>query len=478
MSARGRSWLLAALLPFTVLVAFWVPAHAAPGDEYADKRKKVALVIGLSAYRNAVKLNNTLNDADLVSKRLAATGFEVHPLRDAMLPEIKAEIGKFLEAAKDADIAVVYYAGHAIQIDGQNYILPVEFDSNGEDIIGQLYPIGVLVRELGGKSKARVILLDACRDNPFLARIRSTLSQRSVGEGLAPIELPIFDGRKLSDATYGLVIFFATQPQLTALDGKGANSPFATALDQALSDPEEDLNAVMTRTTRLVLTETKGRQQPDFRASLTGPLYLVSRPAPLQCDVLAAEEDNNVSVKGTKWDEIVVSDAEKACRADLERFPTNPRLMHNLARVLDKAGRDVESVALFRKSAELGYDWSQNYLGVQLIEGMGTEQNVSEGVGWLRKASEQGNRQARVNYMESDLTALLEGAPKPTRALQQALLDAGIADVPLSGELDKETLAALEAYKKREGLPGTGVTFQVLDKLAILDTVFNSRREK
>jgi TPR repeat protein len=454
------------------LVLVGVLESRAATDDYADPRRKAALVIALGAYRNASPLKNPVSDLNVVAPRLKAAGFAVTEVKNAALPELQQAIAAFLAAAKGSDIALVYYAGHAVQIDSENYIVPVDFDAAQADIIAQLYPIGALIKDLAGAAKARVLLLDACRDNPFATRLKAALPGRAIGIGLAPINIETVDGRGLPEGTHGLLVGYATQPQTTASDGSGANGPYARALGEALANADAEFNSILQRASRSVLAETAGRQHPEYRHALTGPLYLVSRPKPLLCDVLAAEPDNDVSVKGIEFEEIDVAKALPACEADLARFPASPRLMHNYGRTLERAGRLEEAIGLYRRAAELGNDWAQYYLATVNMEGTGTPYNMKEGVYWLRRSFEQGNRQALVSYTELDLTQIFDEKPWRVKILQNALRKAGYAGVTDSGEMDEETRGALEKLMRTYSLESKAITFQLLDRLAIVEQLF------
>jgi uncharacterized caspase-like protein len=446
---------------------------AAPGsDAYADQRKRTALVISVGAYKHARPLKNPSADADLIARRLETIGFKLARVSNPGYAAMTAAIDAFVAESQGAYIATLYYAGHAVQIDGQNYLVPADFGAPGTDKTQGLYPLNDLLKRLGDAAKVRLILLDACRDNPFTETLRQSLGQRVAASGLAAIDLPVLDTSRLKDATYGLIAIYATQPTLQALDGKGANSPFAIALDQALSNAEEEISRLSQRVTGLVSIATGGRQQPEARMALTGPLYLVSHPKPLQCDVLAAEPDNNVAVAGVEFDALDTAAAEPACRADLARDPTNPRLLHNLARTLDKAGHKEEAIGLYRQAAALGYDWAQNNLGAELLSGVGEVADMKEGVEWLEKASEQGNPRARRDYTETDLGSLFESR-KTISALQRALKASGAGGVPASGVMDTATLDAVAEFKRKKGLPGSGITLQVIVELGLVGTVFD-----
>jgi tetratricopeptide (TPR) repeat protein len=460
----------AALL--VVFVAL-LPLKAAAEDPYSDKRTKIAIVIGVSAYQHAKPLPNTLGDADLIGKQISAAGFDVENVRDAPLATFTTTIQSFIEKAKGADIALVYYAGHAVQIDGENYMVPADFDTNAADIFGGLYPVKTLLDGLSKAAKTRVLLLDACRDNPFQERLKTLLGARANGQGLAAIQMPVVDGKTLPQGTHGLVVSYATQPQNVAKDGKvGEHGPYASALDAALTNPDEDFNSLLVHTTRAVLATTKGRQQPEHRMALTGPLYLVSRQKPYQCDILAAEPDNDVSVAGVDFEEIDIAKALPACEADFAKNPDSPRLMHNYGKTLERSGKLNEAVAMYRKAADRGYDWAQVYLAVAHMEGTGVAPDMKEGVSWLRKAFEQGNRQALVTYTELDLSKAFDNKPWRVKLLQKALRDAGDTTVPDTDIFDDATSTALGNFISSQGIEGKAITFQILDRLGIIEAMF------
>lgn len=451
-------------------IAHSTAAFADPDS--VDKRAKSALVIGFKQYRNAKPLPNTVNDAKLIAERLTAAGFIVQTVLDAPLADLTESVQAFLDQAKGSDIALVYYAGHAVQIDGENYIVPIDFDAKAADLLAGLFPVAKLLTGITASAKSRVVLLDACRDNPFQHRLKERLGDRASGQGLAAIQMPVVDGQNLPEGTQGLVVGYATQPQNVALDGVTSNGRYATALGGALMSPDEDFNTVLVRTTQSVIADTKGRQQPEHRMALTGPLYLVSRPKPLDCDMLAAEPDNDVSVTGVEFEEIDPAKALPACKADQAKNPTSPRLMHNLGRSLERAGRLEDAVAMYRRSAERGYDWAQVYLAVAHMEGTGVDPDMKEGVAWLRKAFELGNRQALVSYTELDLTDVFIDKSERVKILQTALRGAGFLDVADSGQLDDETATSLIEFKSGLKIQGKAITFQVLDRLGIVEALF------
>ncbi|MCC7252846.1 caspase family protein [Hyphomicrobium sp.] len=441
-------------------------------DDYVDKRVRTALIIGFSAYKTA-PLQNPVADATLIAKRLQDAGFRVESLLDLPARELASAVEAFKAKAQGSEIALIYYAGHGLQVDSENYIVPVDFDPNVENPLANLYPVRALLEGLDKAAKARVLLLDACRDNPFGEALRARGTHVS-GDGLAPIELPVEDGKRWPQGTSGLLVAYATQPSKTASDGRGSNSPYAAGLAAALATPDADFESVLKTTSAAVRAETGGQQHPEYRSALTGSLYLVARPKPLECDLLAVDTDNDVSLKGVVLEDIDAAKAIPACEAALKEQPGSPRIMHNLGRALEKAGRYQEALDLYHKAAQLGFDQAQLYYGNSLMEGLGGEIDMKTGLHWVRLAYERGNRQAMINYAEYDLSPVFQRSDR-VKILQDALRKAGIGGVPDSGVMDDATNAALASYKTATGLEGQRITFQVLDRLEIVDVLFPKR---
>ncbi len=440
-----------------------------PAGEYADKRRKVALTIGVARYDRARLLLNPLRDVTAVSDRLKDIGFDVVKFENSTWKGADRAIQEFMARAKGSDIALVYYSGHGLQLNGENYIVPSDFDPRKRDITGQLISVSHVLDGLDAVAKVKIILLDACRENPFSSAVAKARGIKAA-KGLAPIKVEAPSDQDKSDA-YGLIVGYATQPNDTADDGDGSLSPYAAGLLQATVSPDEDFNQSLVKAARVVVAQTNGAQRPEHRVALTQPLYLVARQKPLDCDILAAETDNNVSVKGVEFDKIDTATAISACQADLARQPDNPRLIHNLARSLDKAGKKAEAIPLYRRSAEIGYDWSQNNLAVMYLNGEGAEPDFREAMFWMRKAYAQGNRQAAINYADTDMSVLLSDSKERTAALQQALKRFNYLSGKPSGSVDDATRQALLSFKASKGIRGNGITFQVMDALGITDAV-------
>ena len=229
------------------------PAHA---------QKRVALVIGNSAYTSVSRLPNAKNDAEAMAAAFRAARFEVVELKlDLGIRELRRAVGDFADVARDADIAVVYYAGHGIEIDGTNYLIPVDARLVRDfDVEDEALALDRVVRAIDPARKLRLVILDACRDNPFLKTMKRSVGTRSLGRGLAKVEPTAAD----------TLIAFSAKAGSVALDGDGRNSPFTTALVKHVTTPGLDIRIAFGRVRDDVLAATKRAQEPFVYGSLGG----------------------------------------------------------------------------------------------------------------------------------------------------------------------------------------------------------------
>ena len=230
------------------------------GSHAALAENRVALVIGQSNYRAVPPLPNPANDARAVAQLLTDSGFEVLTAADLSQNEMRARVGDFAAkvAAKGPDtVALVFYAGHGLQIDGENFLVPVDVDPKREtDIPLQAIRLNDVLNTLTSvPSKTRILLLDACRNNPFPA------INRSAGHGLA-----IVDAKTGAPGTF---MSFSTSPGAEAEDGSGADSPYTTALLSAAKEPGLSIEDTFKRVRVSVNKATEGRQTPWDSSSLT-----------------------------------------------------------------------------------------------------------------------------------------------------------------------------------------------------------------
>lgn len=264
---KGRLFgLLATLL--AILIAGSSPAMA----------KRVALVIGNSAYKNTVALPNPVNDAKAITTKLRDLGFEVVSGLDQDYVGMRRSVADFAKTARGAEIALLFYAGHGIQVRGQNYLIPTDAKFEDETSLDfETMPVDFILSQMSNDVKVQMVFLDACRNNPLARSLASRMAPSrsvTVGVGLAEIKLQETGGE-------GSVIAFATSPGDVALDGEGQNSPFTSALLRHIDEPDASIQTVMTRVTGDVYRETGQRQRPWVNASLIGEVYLNKQVASL-----------------------------------------------------------------------------------------------------------------------------------------------------------------------------------------------------
>ncbi len=238
----------------------------------AQAERRIALVIGNSAYRNASPLPNTINDANAIAALFRSVGFEVVSSRNELgVLEFKRAIRDFLITAETADIAVVYYAGHGIEVNGANYLIPVDAKlARDYDVEDEAVALDRIIWALQPVHRLRLILLDACRDNPFVARLQRSVSTRAAPKGGLG---------KLDDVSADTLVAYAAKEGSVSYDGAGANSPFAAALLKHLTEPGLDIRIALGRVRDDVLRTTAGRQEPFIYGSLGGSIIpLVPSP--------------------------------------------------------------------------------------------------------------------------------------------------------------------------------------------------------
>ena len=219
--------------------------------------RRVALVIGNSAYRAVQQLPNPSHDAVLIGAALRNIGFDVtiaHDLdREGMVAALKA----FARKADAADWAVIYYAGHGIEIGGTNYLIPVDAKlETDRDVPEEAISLEQMQSKIEGAHKLKLIVLDACRDNPFAAQMKLTVANRSIGRGLSPVE-----------PTGGTLVVYAAKGGTSAKDGEGDDSPFALSFAKRIVEPGVEINKTF-RFVRQDVLRTTGKQEPFVYGSL------------------------------------------------------------------------------------------------------------------------------------------------------------------------------------------------------------------
>jgi uncharacterized caspase-like protein len=230
---------------------------------------RVALVIGNDSYSNVAKLRNAKSDAENIAAALQRIGFTTVKLgldlpREKVIEALKA----FAAEADRADWAMIYYAGHGIEFGGTNFLIPIDARlASDRDVAYEAVALDQVLLTVEGARKLRLVILDACRDNPFATTMLRTVANRSVGRGLARVEP--------EGAT--LVVYAAKDGQV-AQDGDGANSPFATALVRYIETPGLEINFLFRRVRDDVLNDTGRRQEPFVYGSLPAAEFYFRPP--------------------------------------------------------------------------------------------------------------------------------------------------------------------------------------------------------
>ena len=287
----------------------------------ANAAKRVALVIGNSAYKHAAVLDNPVNDAAAITKALRQQNFKVIKGIDLDHAGMLDTIRKFSRALSKGDIGVFFYAGHGIQISGKNYLVPTDAklaDSFGIDF--ELVRLERIHRAMEQSAKVNILFLDACRNNPIARNLARAMGTRSaaVGDGLAAMESGI-----------GSLISFSTQPGNVALDGRGAsNSPYAASLAKYISEGSGDITEILIRVRRDVMSATGQKQVPWEHSALTQQFYF-SPPKKAEPAKVAAKPaaGSNSSISFTQqaelafWNAVKDSNDPALLKSYLDQYP-------------------------------------------------------------------------------------------------------------------------------------------------------------
>jgi tetratricopeptide (TPR) repeat protein len=226
---------------------------AAPAKAPGPMGRRVALVIGNSAYKAVGELGNPKNDAAAVAGELVRLGFEVIEKHDLGVAAMRKALREFEDKAAGAEWAFVYYAGHGMELNGRNWLIPVDAELvRATDTPDEAIPLERVLDRLAAASKLRIVVLDACRNNPFISRmVMNRVSTRAVARGLTAVE-----------PSHGEVVFYAARDGSVASDGTGGNSPFATALVKHMDEDGVELGRFFRRVTSTVLAATGNQQEP------------------------------------------------------------------------------------------------------------------------------------------------------------------------------------------------------------------------
>jgi Caspase domain len=280
----------------------------------ANATNKVALVIGNGAYQNATALPNPPNDAADMAAALEKLGFTVISGIDVNQAQMVQKVGDFEEAARDAEVTLFFYAGHGLQVNGLNYLVPIDAKlERPTSLQFETIETSLILNSMSGSGRTAIAFLDACRNNPLSRSFSRSLGKSrsvAVGQGLAAPTM----------ASGGMIIGFSTAPGEVAADGEGRNSPFTAALLKNISTPGLEIQQLMTRVKADVYTATKETQEPWHNSSLRSEVFLMPVAAVVAATPVPAPvaEPSQAQPSSIEFEWTAVKDSENA--SALEAF--------------------------------------------------------------------------------------------------------------------------------------------------------------
>jgi len=412
---------------------------AAPAASQAFPEKRLALVVGIANYASVPKLDNTIRDGELISKTLKSLQFEVVEHYNVGLNEFRTQLEQFAFEAETADVALVYFAGHGVEVGGQNFLIPADSDAvSRQDVAQTSISLNEILAAVDKARQLRIIILDSCRNDPFAKNEGVevvALDNPAISNGLAP-----------ASPERGTLVAYAAKAGAIALDGTGANSPFALALSDTLLTRDLEIGLAFRRIRDTVLKATNNYQEPYTYGSLSGePYFLAGQNQTV--NALEAKDRKNA------WAKLEVDQENQLVSlADLgdvralkglaymrlnpneDRYDPSsavgllnkavdagdPEAMFELARLYEQGigvDQDVErALELFRRSADEDFADAINDLGFLHYQGsLGVPRDPQKGIEFFERAADLRHPEAMFNF-----AALIDDGVVEGRSLQDA----------------------------------------------------------
>jgi hypothetical protein len=425
------AWALAAI----AFTAFSSAAAVQPTD------KRVALVIGNGAYQNAVRLDNAVFDASAVADSFRKLGFQVVDGYDLDIDHMRSKVSEFSAALSDSKSAVIYYAGHGISVDEENYLIPTDIVlKSPTDLDLNAISVSLLLKQMKRDDRVNIIILDACRDNPFAAALAKQKTRALVVErGLTRID---------GDLARGTLIAFASDPKSSALDGPtGEHSPFTQAFLAHLFDPGVTIDTVMSRVRNDVWEKTGHHQLPWVNTSLIGEYELNPEPAPgLTADNAKPFEtpaeppaDQRQAEENLLWESAQHSNLAADYQAYLSAFPSGvfAQMAKNRIASMESVRTSAPQTLAMTEPAGPKDDALKDNIGTA-----DTERALNLGAGGEKEVQQ---RLSAIDLYSGPKTGALDTATRS--ALAQWQRKSGFAPTSF---LDSTQLAALRADSETE----------------------------
>jgi uncharacterized caspase-like protein/peptidoglycan hydrolase-like protein with peptidoglycan-binding domain len=410
--------------------------------------KRVALVIGNGAYQNAVHLDNAVFDARAVADSFRKLGFQVVDGYDLDIGQMRSKVSEFSAALSDSKSAVIYYAGHGISVDEENYLVPTDIVlKSPTDLDLNAISVSLLLKQMKRDDRVNIVILDACRDNPFAAVLARQKTRALVVErGLTPID---------GDLARGTLIAFASDPKSSALDGPtGAHSPFTEAFLAHLFDAGVPIDTVMSRVRNDVWEKTGHHQLPWVNTSLIGEYELnpqpTSEPAVEKAKPLTSlaepPADSRQAQENLLWESAQHSNLGADYQAYLSAFPGGV--------FAQMAKNRIASMESARTSAPAP---APQTLAMTEPTGPRTDE-------------------LKDNLATADTERALNLTPAGEKEVQQRLAALDLYKGPVTGALDPATRSALAEWQKKSGFAPT--SFLDSEQVAALKTDSETEYQK
>jgi hypothetical protein len=313
----------------------------------AAAEKRVALVIGNSAYRDVTVLRNPRNDAEDIAAALQRLGFETSLGLDADRAAMEMAIEDFASKAEGSDVALFYYAGHALQHQAVNYLMPIDANLQNAAGLRRLTKLNDIVSDVKRAKTLRILIVDACRDNPLAERLQDATGPangtRSVGLAKLSRGFNQADASDGSAIRGGDIIVYAAEAGRTASDGTGRNSPFSAAFLRHMETEGQEIVALMRRVTTNVQQETNGNQRPELSLAVPFEFYFKPgppQPPPTMLQLLPGAKPHEVGAVETQVEEIL------AAASDPDRAQVRREVMVLISDIASRSGLKPDQIAV------------------------------------------------------------------------------------------------------------------------------------
>jgi hypothetical protein len=394
---------------------------------FADKR--VALVIGNSNYKNTPSLANPDNDAADVAQALSAIGFQVTLKLDAEKRQMDQAVAQFARDASAADAVLFYYAGHGMQFEGRNYVMPVDAELQDEiSLRYEMTAIDDVKAALERSSGVKIMVLDACRNNPLAAKLVRSIRVTSR-------DVPNVQGYARPEKTRGMIIVYATQADDVANDGVGRNSPFSRAFLKEIKEPGLEIGTMFRRIGGDVYEATNGQQSPELSISLVPEYYLNQ-----------AETDQSI------WARIRASADAGTIREFLDRFPNSFYAPDARARLelLDREAREAADKQAERQLQDASAaDVARLKAGQAERERAAQDAQAHEQALAAKLAAAEAERQKLASELAQREAAQAAAEARQRADLQQAEQDRQQREAELRAEIEREKATASQLERDR-----------------------------